>query len=66
MKPSQLLRARFLRILWFFAGVIARFIFWELLLAQVGLRGAVRRSRPECFRSEAERFRALAIRMGAG
>jgi len=63
MKPSQL-RARFLRILWFFAGVIARFIFWELLLAQVGLRGAVRRSRPQRFRSEAERFRALAIRMG--
>ncbi len=63
MKSSQL-RARFLRILWFFAGVIARFIFWELLLAQAGLRGAVRRTRPERFRREAERFRALAIRMG--
>lgn len=63
MKSSQL-RARFLRILWFFAGVIARFILWELLLAQVGLRGAVRRTRPDRFRREAERFRALAIRMG--
>ncbi len=63
MKSSQL-RVRFLQILWFFAGVIARFIFWELLLAQVGLRGAVRRTRPERFRREAERFRALAIRMG--
>ena len=66
MKPSQLLRARFLRILWFFAGVIARFIFGELLLAQDGLRGAVRCSCPERFRSEAERFRVLANRMGAG
>lgn len=63
MKSSQL-RARFLRILWFFAGVIARFILWELLLAQAGLRGAVRRTRPDRFRREAERFRALAIRMG--
>ncbi len=63
MKTSQL-RARFLRILWFFAGVIARFILWELLLARVGLRGAARRSRPERFRREAQRFRALAIRMG--
>ncbi len=63
MKSSKL-RARFLGILWFFAGVIARFIFWELLAARLGFRGAVRRSRPARFTREAERFRALAIRMG--
>jgi predicted unusual protein kinase regulating ubiquinone biosynthesis (AarF/ABC1/UbiB family) len=63
MKSSRL-RVRFFGILWFFAGVIARFIFWELLIARVGFRGAVRRSRPERFRREAVRFRALAIRMG--
>ncbi len=61
---SSRLRVRFLHILWFFAGVIARFIFWELITARLGLRSYVRRTRAERFRREAVRFRALAIRMG--
>jgi len=63
MKPSQL-RGRYLRILTFFAGVIASFILWEIIIRHLGLRGWVLRTRPERFRREAVRFRALAIRMG--
>jgi predicted unusual protein kinase regulating ubiquinone biosynthesis (AarF/ABC1/UbiB family) len=63
MKSSRL-RGRYFRILTFFAGVIARFILWELILRYLGLRGWVRRTRGERFRREAVRFRTLAIRMG--
>jgi len=63
MKSSQL-RGRYVRILAFFAGVIARFILWEIIIRYMGLRGWVRRTRKERFRREAVRFRALAIRMG--
>ncbi|HEU0295059.1 MAG TPA: AarF/UbiB family protein [Anaerolineales bacterium] len=58
------LRGRYFRILYFFAGVILRFILWELLIARVGLRSWTRRTRAERFRREAVRFRALAIHMG--
>jgi predicted unusual protein kinase regulating ubiquinone biosynthesis (AarF/ABC1/UbiB family) len=57
-------RGRYLRIVTFFTGVIARFIFWELFLRPIGLRALVQRTRPARFRKEAIRFRALAIRMG--
>lgn len=63
MKSAQI-RARFWGILWFFGGVITRVIWMELILAQIGFRAAVQRSRPVRFRREAERFRALAIHMG--
>ena len=63
MKSSRL-RSRYFRILTFFAGVIARFILWEIVFRYIGLRGWTRRTRGERFRREAVRFRALAIRMG--
>ena len=63
MKSSRL-RGRYFRILTFFAGVVARFILWEIIIRYLGLRGWVRRTRGERFRREAVRFRALAIRMG--
>lgn len=63
MKPSRL-RGRYIRILSFFAGVIARFILWEFVIRHMGLRGWARRTRKERFRREAVRFRALAVRMG--
>jgi len=50
--------------LYFFAGVIVRFILWELVIAKLGLRKWTRRTRAERFRREAVRFRALAIHMG--
>jgi len=63
MQPPRL-RGRYFRILFFFAGVIGRFILWELIIARLGLRKWTRRTRPERFRREAVRFRALALHMG--
>jgi len=63
MQPPRL-RGRYFRILYFFAGVIIRFILWELIIARIGLRKWTRRTRPERFRREAVRFRVLAIHMG--
>jgi predicted unusual protein kinase regulating ubiquinone biosynthesis (AarF/ABC1/UbiB family) len=63
MRSSQF-RGRYFRILYFFAGVIARFILWELIIAKVGLRAWTRRTRAERFRREAVRFRTLALHMG--
>ena len=58
------LRGRYFRILTFFAGVIIRFIYWELIVRKIGFRQLAKRTRPERFRREAMRFRALALRMG--
>ena len=63
MKPS-LLRARYWRIVAFFAWVTLGFIFWELLLPRVFLGGLTRRTRSRRMQQTAARFRALAIRMG--
>ncbi len=63
MKTPRL-RGRYLRILTFFAGMIARFIYWELILRKIGFRQLAKRNRSERFRREAVRFRALALRMG--
>lgn len=63
MKTPRL-RGRYLRILTFFAGMIARFIYWELVLRKTGFRQLAKSTRPERFRREAMRFRALALRMG--
>ncbi len=63
MKTPRL-RGRYLRILTFFAGVIVRFIYWELIVRKLGFRQLAKRTRPERFRREAMHFRALALRMG--
>lgn len=63
MKPS-LLRARYWRIVAFFAWVTLGFIFWELLLPRIFLSGLTRRTRSRRMTDIAIRFRALAIRMG--
>lgn len=61
---SPHLRGRYFRILTFFAGVIVRFVYWEIILRYLGFRPLIRKNRSERFRREAVRFRALAIRMG--
>jgi predicted unusual protein kinase regulating ubiquinone biosynthesis (AarF/ABC1/UbiB family) len=61
---SPNLRGRYLRILTFFAGVIARFIWWELILRFLGFRSFISKTRSDRFRREAVRFRSLAIHMG--
>ena len=63
MKSSQL-RARYWRIVFFFGGVTANFIFWDIFLPRIGLRGWSNKTRAERYRRIAVRFRALAIRMG--
>ncbi|OIQ86440.1 putative protein kinase UbiB [mine drainage metagenome] len=61
---SSHLRGRYIHIVAFFAGVIARFVLWDIVLRHLGFRRWVRRNRNERFRREAARFRVLAIRMG--
>jgi predicted unusual protein kinase regulating ubiquinone biosynthesis (AarF/ABC1/UbiB family) len=61
---SSRLRVRYLLILRFFAGVIARFVLWDVVLRHIGFRRRVLRTRDERFRREAARFRVLAIRLG--
>ncbi len=63
MDPSRL-RARYRRIMAFFARTTVSFIFWELVLPRLGLRGLTRRTRPARYHNTAAQFRALAIRMG--
>lgn len=58
-------RRRFLRVLWFFLGVIAHIYFFDILLARFRLtRWYVRRSGLARHRKIAREFRALAVRMG--
>jgi predicted unusual protein kinase regulating ubiquinone biosynthesis (AarF/ABC1/UbiB family) len=63
MKASQL-RARYWRIMTFFAQAALSFIFWELFLSRIGFRRLSRRTRPNRYRRVASQFRNLAIRMG--
>ncbi len=63
MKASQL-RARYWRIMAFFARATLGFIYWELFLPRIGLRGLTRRTRSNRYRRVAVQFRSLAIRMG--
>ncbi|MGB8982408.1 MAG: AarF/UbiB family protein [Anaerolineales bacterium] len=61
---SSRLRARYRYIMGFFARATASFIFWELVLPRLGLRGVTRRTRSGRFKQIAANFRAMAIRMG--
>ncbi len=63
MKRSQL-RARYWRIVFFFARVTASIIWWDIFLPRIGLGSWSRRTRSDRYRRIAVRFRALAIRMG--
>ena len=64
MTESPRLRARYRRIVTFFAGVTARFIFWEIVLPKIGLRRWSNGNRSDRNRRTAVRFRALALSMG--
>jgi len=48
----------------FFIRTIVGFIFWELILPRVGLRGWTHRTRSVRYKKIASQFRAMAIRMG--
>jgi predicted unusual protein kinase regulating ubiquinone biosynthesis (AarF/ABC1/UbiB family) len=59
-----MIRARYRRIVTFFARLIASFIFWDLILPRVGLSKLAARNRPQRFERSAHTFRTLAIDMG--
>lgn len=58
------LKARYRRIMVFFARLTLRFIFWEILLPRIGLRFFSRRTRSQRIQAAAREFRALAIQLG--
>jgi predicted unusual protein kinase regulating ubiquinone biosynthesis (AarF/ABC1/UbiB family) len=62
MMPN--LRARYRRAVLFFSGLLARFLFWDLLLRRIGLRPLARRTADHRYRKAAGEFRELAIDMG--
>ena len=57
-------RKRYRRILIFFAGVITKLAFWDVLLPKVGLRKISERRRMIRIVDAAKRYRLLAIEMG--
>jgi predicted unusual protein kinase regulating ubiquinone biosynthesis (AarF/ABC1/UbiB family) len=57
-------RARYRRIVFFFARIITSIIFWDLILARLGLRRWVQRTRPKRLQNIASRYRELAVQMG--
>ncbi|HUI89854.1 MAG TPA: AarF/UbiB family protein [Anaerolineales bacterium] len=61
---SPRLRARYRYIMGFFARTTASFVFWELVLPRLGLRGITRRTRSNRYKQIATQFREMAIRMG--
>jgi predicted unusual protein kinase regulating ubiquinone biosynthesis (AarF/ABC1/UbiB family) len=59
-----MLRARYVRIVFFFAQAILNILVWDVILSRLGLRGWARRTRSARLTRLAARFRKLAIRMG--
>ncbi len=59
-----MLRTRYRRILWFFAGVIGHLIWWDVVLPHIGFGGLSRRTRAQRLKRIAASFRKLAIQMG--
>src|ERR1044071_961765 len=61
---SARLRARYRYIMAFFTRATASFIFWEIILPRLGMRGWARRTRSRRYKQIAVQFRLMAIRMG--
>jgi predicted unusual protein kinase regulating ubiquinone biosynthesis (AarF/ABC1/UbiB family) len=61
---SWTLRGRYLRVLLFFARVFSQVIWWDLILRRIGLRRLAQRTAPRRYQEAAQRFRALATRLG--
>ncbi len=62
--PLIMLRARYRRIVLFFARILIGIAFWDILLPHIGFRKLTLRTRPERLRRSAAAFRILAVRMG--
>jgi predicted unusual protein kinase regulating ubiquinone biosynthesis (AarF/ABC1/UbiB family) len=59
-----MLRARYRRIILFFARIILSLILWDLIMPRLGLRRLSRHTRPDRLRRIAVHYRALSIQMG--
>ncbi len=59
-----MIRARYRRIVFFFARLLLSLTFWDLVLPRLGLRKLAERTRVERLRRSAVSFRGLAIQMG--
>jgi len=59
-----MLGARYRRIVFFFARILAGVVFWDLILPRLGLRKLSRQNRPERLRRAAVQYRAMAIQLG--
>ena len=59
-----MIRARYRRILFFFARILASEIIWDLLLPRIGLSSWSQRTRSERIRKIAANYRSLAVQMG--
>jgi predicted unusual protein kinase regulating ubiquinone biosynthesis (AarF/ABC1/UbiB family) len=59
-----MLRNRYRRIVLFFARLLLSFVWWDLVLARLGLRQIARRTRVERLQRSARAFRSLAVQMG--
>ncbi len=63
--PAAVDRARYLRLVRFFAGVFLSIIWWDLIFKRIPVIGGVaRRNRLARWRGIARRFRSLAVRYG--
>ena len=60
----SMFKSRYRRILRFFAAVMIRTLWWDVLLPRIGLRGLSLRTRSSRLRAIAVSFRALAARLG--
>jgi predicted unusual protein kinase regulating ubiquinone biosynthesis (AarF/ABC1/UbiB family) len=59
-----MIRHRYRKIVLFFAQVIIRHVFWDLLIPNVGFREWSRRTRSKRLVNSASSFRSLAVQMG--
>ena len=59
-----MIRARYRRIVLFFARLLISLVYWELFLPRIGFRGWAARHRSERLRGWAIAYRKLAVRMG--
>ncbi len=59
-----MIRARYRRILAFFARAIAGVLYWDFFLSSIGMKASAHRTRPQRMKALAIEFRDLAIEMG--
>jgi predicted unusual protein kinase regulating ubiquinone biosynthesis (AarF/ABC1/UbiB family) len=59
-----MLRARYRKILLFYARTILNLAFWDVVLPKIGLRGIAEKGRSKRLRRIAQRYRQIAIEMG--